>query len=77
MKFGEKLLSVSELAAEIGRCPTYIYKLKKMGAPVFGGSGYVSEIIEFIRQTDARPFSKTSKNFKKLEKTRKNSNAGK
>lgn len=61
MRFGEKILDINQLAQELGRSEQYIRKIEKLGAPICGGRGYLSEVFEWMKKTRIKPFSKKLK----------------
>ena len=59
----EKLLSIKEIAAYLGRHPAYVYRLKTLGLKMIGGKASIKTVEKFLIKNPI-PW----KNFHKKEK---------
>lgn len=46
----DKLLSVKEIAAVLGRSPSYVYHLKMLGLVMVGGRATIVEVRKFEKK---------------------------
>jgi len=56
----ERLLSVKEIAAELGRCQAYVYRMQLRGFQMDGRRAYLSDALTWLGKNPP-PFSKEPK----------------